>query len=70
MYDLKKDPYQLKNLINEPAYAEKKQELKQQLDAVRKELGEAMTLGGKVSTGTRRASRKSRSSKTRRAAAP
>ncbi len=47
MYDLKNDPYQLRNLINDPAYSEKKQELKQQLDAMRSELGESIPLGEK-----------------------
>lgn len=48
MYDLKNDPYQLKNLIDDPKYAAKKQELKTQLEAMRKELGESLPLKGKM----------------------
>jgi arylsulfatase A-like enzyme len=48
MYDLKNDPYQLKNLINDPAYAAKKSELHGQLEAMRKDLGESIPLKGKM----------------------
>jgi len=54
MYDLENDPYQLKNLINDPASAEKKQELKQQLDTMRSELGESIPLGGKEQKGSKK----------------
>ena len=47
MYDLKNDPYQLKNLIDDPKYATKKKELHEQLEAMRKELGESLPLEGK-----------------------
>ena len=44
MYDLKNDPYELKNLVSNPAYADRKQALRGQLDAMRKELGEDIPL--------------------------
>ena len=47
MYDLKNDPYELNNLIDDPQYAAKKQALKAQLEAMRKELGESLPLKGK-----------------------
>ncbi|MBC8373306.1 MAG: sulfatase [Phycisphaerae bacterium] len=47
MYDLENDPYQLRNLIDDPMHAAKKKQLRQQLEAMRKELGENIPLGGK-----------------------
>jgi len=48
MYDLKNDPYQLRNLIDDPKYAAKKKELKEQLKSLRKVLGESLPLKGKM----------------------
>ena len=48
MYDLAGDPYQLKNLIDDPKYAAKKKQLQQQLAAMRKDLGENIPLAGKM----------------------
>jgi arylsulfatase A-like enzyme len=48
MYDLKNDPYQLNNLIDNPKYATKKKELRQQLEAMRTTLGESIPLKGKL----------------------
>jgi len=48
MYDLKNDPYQLKNLVDDPAFAPKKRELRARLEAMRKELGESLPLKGKM----------------------
>jgi arylsulfatase A-like enzyme len=50
MYDLKNDPYQLKNLIDDPKFSAKKKELKEQLESMRKALGESLTLKGKMPT--------------------
>ena len=47
MYDLKNDPYQLKNLIDNPKFAAKKKELTEQLESMRKALGESLPLKGK-----------------------
>ena len=47
MYDLKKDPYQLNNLIDQPDYAAQKQQLHDQLEAMRVDLGERLPLTGK-----------------------
>ncbi len=47
MYDLKNDPYQLKNLIDNPKFAAKKEELREQLESMRKTLGESLPLKGK-----------------------
>jgi len=47
MYDLKNDPYQLKNLIDDPKFAAKKKELRAQLESMRKALGESLPLKGK-----------------------
>ena len=47
MYDLKNDPYQLKNLIDNPAFAAKKKELRKQLESMRKVLDESLPLKGK-----------------------
>ena len=47
MYDLKKDPYQLKNLINDPQSADRKKALREQLESMRKKLGETLPLKGK-----------------------
>lgn len=46
MYDLKKDPYQFKNLVDDPGSVGKKKELRAQLDAMRRSLGESRPLGG------------------------
>jgi len=48
MYDLKNDPYQLKNLVDDPKYAAKKNQLKEQLESMRKALGESLPLAGKM----------------------
>jgi arylsulfatase A-like enzyme len=48
MYDLKNDTYQLKNLIDDQKYAEKKKELKMQVDEMRRSLGESLPLKGKM----------------------
>ncbi len=47
LYDLKNDPYQLNNLINDPKFSAKKKELRGQLDAMRNSLGESLPLKGK-----------------------
>jgi arylsulfatase A-like enzyme len=46
LYDLNNDPHQLKNLIDDPAYAAKKAELRKRLDSIRRELGESRPLQG------------------------
>jgi len=46
MYDLENDPYQLKNLIDDPKYAAQKKQLAGRLAEMRKELGEKIPLGG------------------------
>ena len=48
MYDLKNDPYQLKNLVDNPKFAAKKEELRNQLESMRKDLGEALPLEGRM----------------------
>ncbi|MDP6545044.1 MAG: sulfatase [Phycisphaerae bacterium] len=48
MYDLENDPYQLKNLIDDPKYAAQKKLLQQQLAKMRKDLGENIPLAGKT----------------------
>ncbi|MCF7957323.1 MAG: sulfatase [Phycisphaerae bacterium] len=48
MYDLKNDPYQLKNLIDDPKYAARKKQLRAQLETMRKDLGESLPLNGKM----------------------
>ena len=47
MYNNKKDPYQLDNLIDNPEYASKKKKLRSKLEYMRKELGESLQLKGK-----------------------
>jgi arylsulfatase A-like enzyme len=47
MYDLENDPYQLKNLVDDPKFADKKKELHRHLESMRKELGESRPLNGK-----------------------
>ncbi len=47
LYDLKSDPYQLRNLIDDPAYAATKKALREQLEDMRKTLGESLPLKGK-----------------------
>ena len=46
MYDLKNDPYELYNLINDEGYADVKRALQQQLTALRLTLGESIPLVG------------------------
>ena len=48
LYDLKNDPYQLKNLIDDPKFAAKKNQLREQLESMRKALGESLPLKGKM----------------------
>jgi len=48
MYDLKNDPYQLKNLIDDPQVADRKRALREQLESMRKKLGETLPLKGKM----------------------
>jgi arylsulfatase A-like enzyme len=48
MYDLKNDPCQLKNLIDDKNFTAKKKGLHEQLEAMRKELGESRPLKGKM----------------------
>ncbi len=48
MYDLKNDPYQLKNLIDDPKFAAKKKELQDQLESMRNDLGESLALVGEM----------------------
>jgi len=48
MYDLKNDPYQLKNLVDNPNFVAKKKELLEQLESMRKTLGESLPLKGKM----------------------
>jgi arylsulfatase A-like enzyme len=48
MYDLKNDPYQVNNLIDNPKFANKKRELRQQLESMRKGLGESLPLKGRM----------------------
>ena len=47
LYNLRKDPYQLKNLIDDPHSAATKKELHQQLEAMRKKVGESRPLKGR-----------------------
>jgi arylsulfatase A-like enzyme len=48
MYDLKNDPHQLRNLVDAPRHTARKRELRARLDAMRRELGEALPLKGKM----------------------
>ena len=48
LYDLKKDPYQLNNLVDRPEYKRKRDELRNALDALRAELGENLPLNGRL----------------------
>ena len=48
LYDLKNDPYQLNNLIDDPKFAAKKNQLHEQLESMRKALGESLPLKGKI----------------------
>jgi len=47
-YDLKNDPHQLKNRVEDPKFAAKKKELHRQLEALRKDLGESRSLEGEM----------------------
>jgi arylsulfatase A-like enzyme len=47
MYDLKNDPYQLKNLVDDPKFAAKKNELREQLESMRETLGDSVPLGAR-----------------------
>jgi arylsulfatase A-like enzyme len=47
MYDLKNDPYQLNNLIDDPKHAAMKKELRERLESTRSALGESLPLNGK-----------------------
>ncbi len=46
MHDLKRDPYQLKNLAGDPGAAQQKQQLRVKLEEMRKRVGEAVPLKG------------------------
>jgi arylsulfatase A-like enzyme len=46
MYDLKNDPYELNNLVDNPKHAAKKEELRRQISAMREKLGENLPLKG------------------------
>ena len=46
MYNLKSDPYELNNLVDNPNYAAKKEELRRQINAMREKLGENLPLKG------------------------
>ena len=46
LYDLKNDPYELNNLINDTHYSTVKKELQQRLEAIRTSLGESLSLVG------------------------
>ena len=48
MYDLENDPYQLNNLIDDPNHAAKKQQLRDQLEPMRTDLGESLPLVGQM----------------------
>jgi arylsulfatase A-like enzyme len=48
LYDLKKDPYQLNNLVDNPEYKQKRNELRKQLESMREELGENLPLNGRL----------------------
>lgn len=47
LYNLKKDPYQLNNLVGRPEHKVKRDELRKQLDSMRAELGENLPLNGR-----------------------
>jgi arylsulfatase A-like enzyme len=46
MYDLKHDPYQFKNLVDDPEFSSEKQALRDQLESMRRTLGESLPLKG------------------------
>ena len=46
LYDLKNDPYELNNLINDTYYFAVKEELQQRLEAIRTRLGESLPMVG------------------------
>jgi hypothetical protein len=46
LYDLQNDPYQMNNLVSDPAHAERKETLRRRLVAMRKELGEDLPMSG------------------------
>lgn len=51
MYDLKQDPYEQKNLVNDPSAATQMSHLAARLRAMREQLGENIPLQGKLLTG-------------------
>lgn len=48
MYNLKEDPYELKNLVDDPAHAGTKEDLRDRLEAIRKDIGEDVKMEGKI----------------------
>jgi arylsulfatase A-like enzyme len=58
MYDLKNDPYELKNLVDDSGAADRKKQLRAELEGMRKELGESLPLKGKVPAPARTGSKK------------
>jgi arylsulfatase A-like enzyme len=46
MYDLVNDPYQLKNLVDDPAHADRRRQLRQQVQQLRKQFGDDLPLHG------------------------
>lgn len=47
MYDLEKDPHEMKNIYNDPSYADVQKDLHNQLDQLRKQYGDSDTLSKK-----------------------
>ena len=47
MYDLEKDPHEMKNIYNDPLYAEVQKDLHNQLDQLRKQYGDSDSLSKK-----------------------
>ena len=47
MYDLEKDPHEMKNIYNDPSYAEVQKDLHNQLDQLRKQYGDSDSLSKK-----------------------
>lgn len=52
LYNLKDDPYEMKNLADDPASKERRDQLAAQLGALRREFGETLPLTGTLTTGT------------------